>query len=327
MNKVLKTLSSRGLSDRVAIYIALLMIVANVPNMMTWYIEQDWTFFAINVVVIVIGLVAAYLIYINVYVSTMQFILGIMISTGMIAICVEGNTAKLYWLFPGVIAIFFLLRPSVALSFSAIITATILPFLSELNSEHRLSFYAAMLPTIFFVYFCAKELRKQHTNLSTLATEDFLTKTGNRRAFQQDADISIANFNRHKVACSLILLDMDRFKQLNDTFGHTTGDEVLKFTSRIIDKRLRRTDRLYRLGGEEFAILLNHGGVKEALSAAQDLKSFIAKNMEENLPAFTISFGVAQLKHGETLDSWMTRADKALYASKDNGRDQITTAH
>jgi diguanylate cyclase (GGDEF)-like protein len=327
MNKVLQTISSRGLSDRVAIYIALLMMVANVPNMMAWYYQQDWTFFAINVVVIVIAIVTAYLIYKNVYVSVMQFILAFMISAGMIAICVEGNSAKLYWLFPGVISVFFLLRPSVALTFSAIITATIFPYLSKMDNEHSLSFYAAMLPTIFFVYFCAKELRKQHTNLSTLATEDFLTKTGNRRAFQQDADISIANFNRHNVACSLILLDMDRFKLLNDTYGHTTGDEVLKFTSRIIDKRLRRTDRLYRLGGEEFAILLNHGGVKEALSAAQDLKTFIAKNMDENLPAFTISFGVAQLKNGETLDAWMTRADKALYASKENGRDQITTAH
>lgn len=327
MKKVIKALSKRGLSDRVAIYIALLMLVANLPNMMARFFQQNWLFFSIDVIVIVIGLFAAYLICKNMYVGLMQFILAFTISIGMVAICVAGNSAQLYWLFPGVIAIFFLLRPSVALLFCAAITACILPFLMKMDSAHTLSFYTAMVPTVFFVYFCAKELRLQHANLSTLATEDFLTKAGNRRAFQQDSDTSIANFQRHKVPCSLILLDMDRFKQLNDNFGHAIGDDVLKFTARTIGKRLRRTDRLYRLGGEEFAILLNHGGIKEALLAAQDLKNFITKNTLDRLPAFTISFGVAQLKHGETLDTWMVRADKALYSSKDNGRDQITTAH
>lgn len=327
MKKLIRILSNRGLSDRVAIYIALLMTIANVPNMIARFYQQNWVFFTIDVLVIIIGLLVAYLVYKNVYVQLMQFILAFMISVGMVAICAAGNSAQLYWLFPGVIAIFFLIRPSVALIFCAIITAIILPYLLEMDSAYTLSFYTAMIPTVFFVYFCAKELRLQHANLSTLATEDFLTKSGNRRAFQHDADTSIANFNRHKIACSLILLDMDSFKLLNDTYGHSTGDEVLIFTASTIQKRLRRTDRLYRLGGEEFAILLNHGGVKEALLAAQDLKTFIAKNMLDSLPIFTVSFGLAQLKYGESLDTWMIRADKALYASKKNGRDQITTAH
>lgn len=327
MNKIIQSLSYRVLSDRVAIYIALLMIVANMPNMIVRYHQQAWLFFCIDVLVILTGVIAAWLIYKNIYVSIVQLMLAILISIGMIFISVIDAATQLFWLFPGVIAIFFLLRPTVAICFSAIITIAIFPSLSKMDYEYSSSFYTAMLPTILFFFLCAKEIRFQHFNLSSLATEDFLTKTGNRRAFDNDSKISIANFERHKIACSIILFDMDRFKVLNDTFGHAVGDEVLKYSARIIEKRLRRTDKLYRLGGEEFAIILNHGGVKSALLAAQDLKSFIAMNKPKDLPHFTISFGVAQLKHSENVETWLSRADKALYASKDKGRDQITTAH
>lgn len=308
-------------------YIAMLAVVANIPNLIARYYQQRWDFFSIDLVIVSTCALIVFAVYKNKFVAQMQYVLAFIIGAGMVLFCMLGSTNQLFWMFPCVIAMFFLLRPNIALFACILIHGLTLPYLIAMPSGATLSYFTATIPTLVFCYLCARELHKQHANLNLLATEDFLTEAGNRRAFQQDADKAIDNAKRHNVKCSLLLFDMDHFKNLNDKFGHSVGDLVLKSTSQLVSKRLRRTDRLYRLGGEEFAIILNHAGVKEAVAFAQDLKNFIGSNKDPELPAYTVSIGLAQLRKDETLEDWMERTDKALYSSKENGRDQITAAH
>lgn len=327
MKTAISRFPSRSLTDKVTVYIALLAALPNIPNLVYRLVQHNWAFVTFNIIAIVVGLLVAVAVLMQYRIQRMQILLSVMMAGVLYASIWFGSGDQLFWLFPGCVAFFFLLRPVVALMFSVSLLLLVFPIISNANVSTIIAFYTAMTPSVLFVFFCARELRLQHSNLSLMATEDFLTKTGNRRAFQQDAEVTMENFTRYKIPCSLILLDMDHFKKLNDTFGHTAGDKVLTYISHVISQRLRRTDRLYRLGGEEFAILLNHGGVKEALSVAQDLQKYIKSNQHEDLPNYTLSFGLAQLKRGENIEQWMRRCDKALYASKENGRDQITTAH
>ena len=327
MIKWLHQFSQRSMNHQVTLYIALLLAFPNLPNLYFRISTADWLFAVIDITVIVLGLLIALAVFYQYRIQAMQVALSSIMVISLLLTITYGSADQLFWVFPGCVAFFFLLRPAIALLFSSSLLLVIFPLVIDEPQSTIYAFYTAMMPTVLFVFFCARELRVQHSHLSLMATEDFLTKTVNRRAFQQDTDVSIANFVRHRIPCSLILLDMDHFKRLNDTYGHNAGDKVLTHTAKLITQRLRRTDHLYRLGGEEFAILLNHGGVKEALAVAQDLQAFIRANKQDGLPEYTLSFGLAQLKSGETIDDWMMRTDKALYASKDNGRDQITTAH
>jgi diguanylate cyclase (GGDEF)-like protein len=299
----------------------------NVPILALRIVQEDWIFVAIDTFAIVLSLFVAYCVLKRRNLIIMQFALSTLISISLIAIVFYGSANHLFWFFPGAIAFFFLLKPKAALLYSVSNILIVYPVLQGFDTAMVLTFYTAILPTIMFSFFCAKALQVQHADLSIMASQDYLTQTGNRRAFQQDSTQSLDAFVRHKTPCSLILLDMDHFKQLNDNYGHKTGDEVLKNTTFLIKQRLRRSDRLYRIGGEEFAILLNHGTLKEAVSVAQDLKSYLEKFRNTDLPKSTVSIGLAQLKAGESIDDMMQRADKALYASKDGGRDMITTAH
>jgi diguanylate cyclase len=327
MNSIITTLKNRTLNERVTIYIALLAAIPNLPVLVIRISQENWLFTFIDCLIILACFFISYSVYIRRQVILMQFALSTIIGAALVVIINYGNANHLFWVFPGVVSFFFLLKPKAALIYSASTTIVIYPIIYGFDNATVMTFYTAVLPTILFSYFCAGELRVQHADLNTMASEDFLTKTGNRRAFQQDVLQSVDAYMRHKIPCCLLLIDMDHFKQLNDNHGHSTGDKVLTVTSHLIKQRLRRSDRLYRIGGEEFAIILNHGTLKEAVSVAQDIKNYVRKFREEDLPECTMSIGLAQLKTGESIDDLMVRADKALYSSKENGRDMITTAH
>lgn len=160
-----------------------------------------------------------------------------------------------------------------------------------------------------------------------LAMTDSLTGVANRRAFRTKATDEMNRVNRYKTPASLLMLDMDLFKQINDTFGHEGGDFVLKeFVTRVTGF-LRNTDIFGRLGGEEFAILLPMTG-QEGLKivANRTLQSLREKPAEWNDQEiwFTASAGGTQLRPGDnTIDKALARADQAMYKSKRGGRDQL----
>jgi len=161
------------------------------------------------------------------------------------------------------------------------------------------------------------------------ALRDPLTDTGNRIAMDQTLQREIEMSRRHLQPLSLLMLDIDHFKNINDSHGHSAGDDVLKAVAASIKGQLRNVDMVFRFGGEEFLILLSNTGreaaamVGERLRFAAQAKDFMA---DGKLIELTVSLGCSTLLPGESVESLVRRADSALYVAKREGRNRLAMA-
>lgn len=160
----------------------------------------------------------------------------------------------------------------------------------------------------------------------TLARTDGLTGLLNRRAFDNELAIEVARTQRYPRDLSLITLDIDKFKHLNDTYGHPTGDEVIRAVSRVLLANSRRVDRVARIGGEEFALILADTPSSSALRLAERLRQAMSNDNSTGI-AYTASFGVACLQSADKdPEALLHAADRALYAAKAAGRNCVRYA-
>jgi diguanylate cyclase (GGDEF)-like protein len=167
---------------------------------------------------------------------------------------------------------------------------------------------------------CREQVEKQ---LLTLATQDKLTGAYNRHKWDEQIHMQLNLAQRGGYPFGLILLDVDYFKRVNDQFGHQAGDQLLKRMVSELQQRIRSTDMLFRLGGEEFAILLPMQDIESACKLAESLRSQMELLQVDNLPAFTISIGVTSYHDMDSEASIFRRADMALYRAKAQGRNQV----
>ena len=174
------------------------------------------------------------------------------------------------------------------------------------------------------------ERRQREARLETLALTDALTGVPNRRAFEERMATELQHLRAGLVpAAAVVLLDIDHFKQVNDTHGHAIGDVVLRELAQTVAGRLRRQDMLGRIGGEEFAVLLSGATAEEGLRRAEELRRAVAQReiaiSEERALRITISLGVSALdgQDDEAL-ACLERADAAMYFSKRHGRNRAT---
>jgi diguanylate cyclase (GGDEF)-like protein len=172
------------------------------------------------------------------------------------------------------------------------------------------------------------ERTRMMQKLQKLATTDGLTKLYNSRSFYSQLELEVDRYNRYKHPLSLLLLDIDNFKEFNDNFGHLEGDKVLVRFSQIIKSCLRTNDSAYRYGGEEFTVILPETNGDEAKTVAQRIRSSLESEKFKPIPdknaQITISIGVTQYYPKEELSAFIRRADKAMYLSKKNGRNRVS---
>ena len=158
------------------------------------------------------------------------------------------------------------------------------------------------------------------------ALKDPLTGAGNRIAMQQALQRDISTAQRHKQDLSILMLDIDYFKHINDAYGHGCGDTVLIEVVQHIQKQLRTTDALFRYGGEEFLILLPNTCGQDAVLVAERLRHCLEQmqlSVDDKLLAITASIGCVTLRSEDSQDSLLQRADTVLYTAKHNGRNQV----
>lgn len=171
------------------------------------------------------------------------------------------------------------------------------------------------------------ELEKEKLRAENLARKDFLTGLNNRRAFFEFGEHINEQAKRYKKEYSIIMIDIDYFKKINDNFGHKIGDIALQGVANSISEIARASDICARIGGEEFAIILPQTNLKNVISLAKRLKNEISNiciKTEDGDVSFTASFGIASFnKTSKTVESVLSHADKALYQAKDDGRNQI----
>ena len=155
---------------------------------------------------------------------------------------------------------------------------------------------------------------------------DPLTGAGNRRAQNLKVDAVSAIFRRNSSPVSLLILDIDHFKQINDTYGHIVGDQILVDLSALLRGKTRATESVYRYGGEEFVVVAEHTALDAAANLAENLRRRIERARFTAGISLTVSIGVAQLQGREDREAWLGRADKALYRAKKGGRNQVIAA-
>ncbi|MBX9775095.1 MAG: GGDEF domain-containing protein [Xanthobacteraceae bacterium] len=177
-----------------------------------------------------------------------------------------------------------------------------------------------------------QEIDQLQENLETVRTEsltDPLTTLANRKSFDEALARAIADAQASNEPMSLMLTDIDHFKKFNDTFGHLTGDQVLRLVAISVKQNVKGQDIAARYGGEEFAVVLPNTVLRAAITVADHIrcavmaKELLKRSTGEHLGRVTISIGVAMLRPDDTPQSLIERADNCLYAAKRNGRNQV----
>ncbi|HXP96400.1 MAG TPA: diguanylate cyclase [Telmatospirillum sp.] len=161
--------------------------------------------------------------------------------------------------------------------------------------------------------------------LESLAQHDSLTGAWTRRKMQESVHLEMLRKARYGHPVSLIFIDLDQFKTINDSYGHAAGDSVLRTFCNIANQNMRTTDQLGRWGGEEFVIVTPNSGLMVASLLAERIRKATAAYDFPVARHVTASFGVAELRRDETWDSWFSRADAAVYAAKSEGRNRVVS--
>ncbi len=248
--------------------------------------------------------------------------IGALLSSEMLGV------VGVFWMYVAIVANFFLTKN---LRFATIFTIIILILLAITgksfdNSPQMWSFLATSSLISLLSYIIAKQYRIQHDRLQYLATVDPLTGAYNRRQMEQEMHFAVEEFARSKIPMSLLLMDIDHFKKINDAYGHERGDHVLSSFSNMVLDCTRHIDRFFRYGGEEFLVLVKSAGVEDAKQLAEKIRKSSEQTLSVPDGAITVSIGVAQIKSGESCEQWMARADAALYDAKNSGRNRVCCA-
>jgi len=229
-----------------------------------------------------------------------------------------------YWAYMGVLAFYFMLPDKLARIINFLFIGTILPIAwNVLEPQVALRFSAVLIGVSFFALLSMREIYKQHYVLKGQAVTDSLTGLYNRSILQGSLEHAIHQNHRSGTAMTLIMFDIDHFKQINDEFGHDMGDQVLKSLGDFLNNFFRASDMVFRVGGEEFLVLIYNTDRQQGGDVAEKLRREL-----EQLPLIserpvTVSIGVSSLTPEINWKEWIKRCDKNLYLAKSAGRNQV----
>jgi len=171
-----------------------------------------------------------------------------------------------------------------------------------------------------------QERNQMLERLKELAITDDLTKLYNSRHFYSQLDNEINRFKRYQRSLSLLLIDVDHFKEFNDTYGHLEGDKILHNIARLITSCLRTMDTAYRYGGEEFTVILPETTCDAAMAVSERINEVVKNDLfiENDKKDMSVSIGVTEYLPGELVSEFVRRADKAMYMAKEGGRNRTS---
>ena len=195
-----------------------------------------------------------------------------------------------------------------------------------IGPAYTIRFFCTLTLTIILANIVLSIIGDLHRRLMDQAIVDPLTGAFNRRHMDRCLDEVIERQRRSAAPAALLLIDIDHFKRINDQLGHAKGDGVLRGIVELIRRRARRLDLLFRIGGEEFMLLLPDTQQADAAAVAEQLRASIAESALPQNWRVTASIGVSELRPGQSLDAWMKEADDAMYAAKEAGRDRVVCA-
>ena len=182
----------------------------------------------------------------------------------------------------------------------------------EFNQQNEIEGYTAI----------AQDITDKKT-IEEMSITDYLTKLYNRREIESVVETELTRVERYNTNFSIVFIDIDKFKTINDTFGHNVGDDVLVELSKILKLHSRKTDTVGRWGGEEFIIVCSETDIDGAFDFANNLRKIIENHKFPTVKKVTISCGVSQCEKTDTITSVVSKADDALYIAKEDGRNRV----
>lgn len=291
------------------------------------FINGEWLAGSIDVVIIVGLITLGLFVYRTQRVRLVSIALSVVCIGGVLATVYLSGPQQVFWAYPALMAVFYLVRPREGVIFALVLIAALTPrLLPEENSFQTTTMLITIVVMTSFAYAFSVVTNRQRRLLIRLATKDPLTGAGNRRALENKMSEVIAGHNRNQAPSSLIIIDLDHFKAVNDAHGHAMGDQILKSITQIVNLRIRVTDSVYRIGGEEFVVVLEGQNIEGAAHLAEQLRTLVEVNELVPDHSVTISLGVAELRYKETGSDWLHRADEALYQAKRAGRNTTSVA-
>ena len=235
----------------------------------------------------------------------------------------SGNTHHYYWFFPLLVAAAGLLPTSVGLLVGLTLIFSLLIVQGSGASSWPMSTNVVLLITLIVALGVMRLMSQQSAELADLALTDPLTGAYNRRYLAPQTQRNLADYRRYARLSSLLLLDIDHFKAINDDYGHAAGDRVLQGVVDQISDRIRGADMLFRLGGEEFVILLSEVAAQTAAKVADELRETIKAIDLLSDRQVTVSIGVCDVSRASDPDDWLEQVDSAMYRAKQLGRDRV----
>ena len=238
-----------------------------------------------------------------------------------------GLNYNLYWIYPLLVALPVLLKTRVSVWLGILVGVMVTPFVfMRFDSSTAIIVCMSMVHTWLISAWMMFAVSEQSRRLSELAITDSLTGAFNRRHLQREARKAFQVWRRERRPATLLLLDVDYFKDVNDSLGHDAGDRALCSIVEIIRNRLRQDDAVFRYGGEEFVALLLETDEAHALQVAEDIRT--AVQAADVAPALetTVSIGVCDVTQADSIDHWLSQCDRALYQAKAEGRNRVVIA-
>ena len=229
-----------------------------------------------------------------------------------------------FWCYPAVAAAFAVLpTTSAGVASAALLVWTTMALQRTAGTDVAVQFVGTLTLEVVVLATIIRAVATMRRTLGEQAITDPLTGAFNRRYLNVCLAMAAERCRRMTEPSSLLLLDVDHFKAINDGFGHAAGDEVLVGLVRLLRQRLRPLDGVFRLGGEEFAVLLAGAAFDDARTVAEHVREMVAREKLLAARPVSISIGVSELRSGQSIQAWLADADAALYLAKRDGRNRV----
>lgn len=318
--------SERSQEEVILVLLCLVSIASVLPFGLFRLWQQNWASAAVD-----LALVMAFaVVIVHVLRTGRHRVAGIFVALfytgGMLATVYLGGVALVYWVYPTAIAAYFILQPRTALAINSAALLGLVAILSvQLATLNLFTILMTAALVNLFAYIFAYRTGIQTRALHTQAERDFLTGVLNRRALDRKLG-DYADERRPHLASCLLLLDLDHFKSINDVYGHAAGDAVLVRLCQVLRQHTRASDRIFRYGGEEFAVIASGAEPEAAGRLAENLRAAVASAALLEQRPVTVSIGVALMDKSSSPAEWLAQADKMLYLAKQEGRNTVRVA-
>ncbi|GHB69435.1 GGDEF domain-containing protein [Psychrosphaera saromensis] len=237
---------------------------------------------------------------------------------------VDKGIIGILWCFPTILIVNFIMPQRQAVIANILTLGILTPaILTQFDMAVVIRMYASLIIVAALANLFVNIITEQHLKLSELAVKDPLTGLLNRLTLEDNITLAIQQHNRTLNPMTLVSIDIDHFKLINDKYGHDAGDQVIIEIATLLKQRCRSVDQVYRLGGEEFLVVLLNTDLKNAQSFSTSVQEKLTEiNFEHGLTP-TLSIGLAEIEKDKTWNECLKQADDNLYLAKNNGRNTI----